>query len=150
MSWLALVLSLFTFYLLSTLLPTFSAVFGLIHSSNPCVTDLTDSPSTKISSLLQWLQLLWLCHVSVDKFQHRMKPYGCLSSSITNWGKQYLMKLLRLGFIDEWHHYWVVSAELKTWTPSSWSHHLEYNNFILVPAFYLYWAKFWVNSCSFH
>lgn len=67
---LALVLILFSVYLLSTLLLTFSAVFGLTHSCNPRVTDLSDStrsPSTRISFLLRGLQLLWLYYVSVDE-----------------------------------------------------------------------------------
>lgn len=51
-----------------------SAVFGLRHSSNPCVTDLSaKSPSTRISFLQRWLQLLWLCCVSVDELTTQKK-----------------------------------------------------------------------------
>lgn len=81
MSCLVSMLILFTLYLLSTLLLISSPVFGLMHSSNPYVTDLsgfTKSPSTRISCFQQWLQLLWLCCVSADKVTTHQETLQCL------------------------------------------------------------------------
>lgn len=76
-------------------LPSLDWCTPLIHLSDP-----STSPSTRISFLLRWLQLLWPSYVSVDK----LKPYECLllpkaptgSSSIAvrHWGQALVMNVI--------------------------------------------------------
>lgn len=80
------VLNLFTVYLLLTLLQTVSSAFRLMHSSNPHVTDPLDStrsPSTRISFLLQCLELLWLHNVSMDELTKQNKTLRMFTESKT-------------------------------------------------------------------
>ncbi len=108
---LASALILFTVYLLSTLLLTFSALFGLTHSCNPRVTDLSDStrsPSTRISVLLRGLQLLWLYYVSVDELTTQNETLwlfpvfktatGSSRIAVWHWGQALVMNGILLCF----------------------------------------------------